>query len=209
MYQSEKRTDIINFIGPVNDRSVNNFFQITSLIIQGHNQFTFKESNPEKRLSSEVRIHISSSGGDAWQALAAFDQIQLLKQHVPSVITHNMGHVASSAVIIYLAADVRQASPHAAFLIHSHTYQSSRDEALSVGTLQGLAINLQAHTEIIVDTLATRTQAVSKNPETFTALAQNGTVVFNANKAKEAGIITANPANAYVPANAVLWDICF
>lgn len=207
MPSDEKRIDVINFIGPVNDQSVNQFSWIIGMIINGYDQFTFRTNDPTRHKSSEVRIHLSSSGGDVYQAQAAYEQINILKQHVPSVITYNLGHVASSAVIIYLAADIRLASPLSVFLIHAHTYTPSRDETLSVRNLRGAARNLEMHTEIITAAMQQRTRAASEAPEAFEALAHDGTVGFDASRAKIVGIVTGDPVEANIPAGAIIWDV--
>jgi ATP-dependent Clp protease, protease subunit len=62
-----------------------------------------------------IFIGISSGGGSVSSALAIYEYLKSLKLEV---ITHNLGSVDSSAVLVYLAGDKRYAVEGSSFLLH-------------------------------------------------------------------------------------------
>lgn len=62
---------------------------------------------------AQLRIYISSGGGDPQAAMGLYDWLQLREAD-----TVAMGDVASAAVPLFLAGKVRTALPNARFLIH-------------------------------------------------------------------------------------------
>jgi ATP-dependent protease ClpP protease subunit len=62
---------------------------------------------------SQLRVFISSGGGDPQAAMGLYDWLQLREAD-----TVAMGDVASAAVPLFLAGKVRTALPNARFLIH-------------------------------------------------------------------------------------------
>jgi ATP-dependent protease ClpP protease subunit len=73
----------------------------------------------KKRQLPEALIVINSPGGGAYYAFAIYDAIRDLSKAGTRVIARVEGYAASAAAMIVLqAADVRQARPHARFLLH-------------------------------------------------------------------------------------------
>lgn len=101
-----------------------------------------------------IWLHINSSGGDLFSALAAADHIANLGSAVYSVVE---GHCASAATLIALACEKRYIMPHAFILIHGYTndfwggYEKFKDEAIFHKMLNDLFINFYAeHTEMSI-----------------------------------------------------------
>jgi len=65
--------------------------------------------------SSGIHLHISSSGGNIATGFAAYYHLRSLG--IP-LVAHNIGDVASVAMLPFLAADTRLAGLHTCFLFH-------------------------------------------------------------------------------------------
>lgn len=63
-----------------------------------------------------INIYINSAGGGAISALAITD---LIRVHESPIYTYCFGHVASAALMIFVAGDQRFASPHSRFMWHA------------------------------------------------------------------------------------------
>lgn len=63
-----------------------------------------------------IRVHIDSYGGNVSEGWAIYNT---LREHPAKIETYADGFVASAALYPYLAGDVRQASPVAAFYLHN------------------------------------------------------------------------------------------
>jgi ATP-dependent protease ClpP protease subunit len=66
-------------------------------------------------LPKAIVLGLSSEGGSMESAFYAFEILRALPM---GIITHNLGLVASAANILFMAGNVRFASPHTAFLFH-------------------------------------------------------------------------------------------
>lgn len=91
---------IYNFIGSINDQSVNNFIHEIEMIKQPMDSLT---------------INISSLGGGVTPAIAMYNY---LKSKPFKVYTHNLSEVGSAAILIYLAGEKRTAEDVSKFMIH-------------------------------------------------------------------------------------------
>jgi ATP-dependent Clp protease protease subunit len=65
-----------------------------------------------------VTLFINSSGGDAFSGLALADQIERAKRKGFHITAHASGIIASAAVPVFAAGDVRLASPGTIFMVH-------------------------------------------------------------------------------------------
>ncbi|MGN0506667.1 MAG: ATP-dependent Clp protease proteolytic subunit [Lachnospiraceae bacterium] len=88
-----------DFIGPINDE---NILTLRNFIYQ-HDQIT------------SLTINISSLGGTVYSGITIYN---LLKQMTFPITTHNLGEVASSAILLYLAGTTRTAESISKFMIH-------------------------------------------------------------------------------------------
>lgn len=71
-------------------------------------------SNPNQA-TSEIRLYISSKGGDT---VAGFTAYNFLKSLPIKVTTHNLSNVESIANVIFMAGSERFANPLSRFLLH-------------------------------------------------------------------------------------------
>lgn len=98
----------IHFMGDVNNNSVEVL----------RNQLLFAISNS----ANEIILYISSTGGSLHAGFTAYEYIK--SSPIPITVI-NMGTVESIAVIMYLAAQQRLATPDSKFLLHSFTWTFS------------------------------------------------------------------------------------
>lgn len=63
-----------------------------------------------------IFIHLSTYGGDVYEGLCIYDQIRLLRSPVTIIAS---GKVMSAGSFIYLAGDLRLATPNVSFMFHS------------------------------------------------------------------------------------------
>ena len=66
-----------------------------------------------------IVIFMSNPGGAAFQGLGIHDELRILKKQGIKVEIEARGLIASSAIPIFLVADVRKASKHCVFMIHA------------------------------------------------------------------------------------------
>jgi ATP-dependent protease ClpP protease subunit len=79
------------------------------------NDLIFLENNTNIR---DVNLFINSSGGDAFSGLALADQIERAKRRGFHITAHASGIIASAAVPVFAACDVRLAAPGTIFMVH-------------------------------------------------------------------------------------------
>ena len=94
-------TDVVNFVSGINPKSIAALIEITG--------------KARNNMSNKIILNISSPGRDLPSAFAAYYHLRSLGI---SLVSHNMGNIESSAVLLYLAADTRLAAPHSRFLLH-------------------------------------------------------------------------------------------
>lgn len=105
----------INIIGDIDDAAYEKF-------VESLDGF-------EEILSGDaVTIELSSAGGDAMAALAFYDRI---RQISGDVTIHAFGIVASAAVVILAAGDIRIMSKNAWVMAHEDTVIHSEDARVS------------------------------------------------------------------------------
>lgn len=80
------------------------------------------ESQTEKIVS--LTININSSGGSVSSGIALYNY---LIQKDFQIITHNLGEVSSSAILLYLTGNTRTAADVSKFIIHPLTYNIQAD----------------------------------------------------------------------------------
>lgn len=201
------RIDVINFIAPVTSQTVNQFFQITDMIIQGLDPFIMRQPEPTKKQSTQVIIRISSTGGSIQDAFAATEQIHALKQIIPSVITHNVSHIASAANLIYLAADIRRTSPNSSFLFHALTNKIFHDTSCNYQEFNSHYYSLKKNTEEYIKYFVDRTNHANNKLDISSALNGAGDAIISSAHAQEFGITTEGVVHAFVPEWATFWSV--
>jgi ATP-dependent protease ClpP protease subunit len=180
------RIDVVNFVSGINPKSVADLIDATGKA---------RNSN-----TSKIILNISSTGGDLHSAFAAYYHLRSLG--IP-LVSHNMGNVESSAVLLYLAADTRIAAPHSRFLIHSFHWTFG-GEPVRHPTLRENVANLDYDAQRYGDIFNERTQGAESPVEILKAI--NDNVFLSAATAIHAGICSTI-AEPTVPAGTNFWWI--
>lgn len=94
----------VHFMTDVNVQSVTNLMDVC-----------LKAISIPKQQVTELRIYISSKGGDT---VAGFTAYNFLKSLGVKVTTHNLSNVESIANVIFMAGSERFANPLSRFLLH-------------------------------------------------------------------------------------------
>ncbi|MBY0538039.1 ATP-dependent Clp protease proteolytic subunit [Patescibacteria group bacterium] len=133
---------------------------------------------------SQLRVFISSAGGDPQAAMGLYDWLQLLEAD-----TVAMGDVASAAVPLFLAGKVRTALPNARFLIHpGYTFVQEKMTDRDFAELKERdAWDDEMYNRIIAERTGLERSKVDKMVDPFT--------VFGVDEAKEWGFITQASLN--------------
>jgi ATP-dependent protease ClpP protease subunit len=182
------RVDVINFISDVSQKSIAALVEITG-----------KARNNN---SSKIILNISSTGGNLQSAFAAYYHLRSLG--IP-LVSHNTGTVESSAVLLYLAADVRLAAPHARFLFHTFQWTFG-SETVRHPTLRENIASLDFDAQRYRNIFNERTEGAERPGEVFKALDMDGFFIA-APAAAITGGLCSGIAEPAVPAGAVFWWI--
>lgn len=125
---------VINFMAPVNEVSVN--------------LLCMHAANAVGSLQKSVTIVMSSDGGNSEPAFTAYNYLRLLPLEITTI---NIGSIKSSAMIIFLAGDIRLSVPGADFLIHPASWRfedKTIAHAQILENVDGLAFQTQRFMEI-------------------------------------------------------------
>lgn len=180
-----KRIDAITYFGDVNELMV-------GLLIN----FTLQAKVAG---SSEIHLHISSGGGSLHAGFAAYHHLRSL--NIP-IITHNIGNVESSAILLFLAADVRRASPHSTFLLHDFHWGYPAGQ-VRAGVLREHLQTLDFDSNRYAEIFDERTQKGFDIRSCLSVRAER----VNASSAANIGITTEPATDPTFPTDAVLWWI--
>jgi ATP-dependent Clp protease, protease subunit len=147
-----------------------------------------------------VAIFMSSGGGLVEEGISLFAFIRSL----PIDITiHNIDHVDSIALAIYLAGTRRLANPDATFLLHDFYFP----QPISISTrhqASDLSVSLTASRQKMMAILRSRTKMSDEQFKSLRFLEE--TVIQTASTAKEIGI-THEIEQAVAPMEAELFNI--
>ena len=158
-----------SFIGPINDENILALLQ-------------FVDSHPE---ATNLLIKISSLGGSVSSGITIYNYLKSLP--IP-VHTHNLGDVASSAILVYLAGNTRTAEDVSKFLIHPLTIGVSGD--LPYYSVQELLHKIDGDIQNFHTVICTETNSLNGLYDIDKYL-RNNSLVLNKHSAYEAGIVTA------------------
>jgi ATP-dependent protease ClpP protease subunit len=146
---------------------------------------------------TKVTIHLSSEGGGLSPAFSAYHFLRSVS--IPLVM-YNAGNVESSAVLLYLAADVRAAAPHSRFLIHP--FHWTFGGRVFLPNIKEAVASLEFDSRRYADIFNERTQGADKPLDVLKCL--NGEpLVIGTEVAGLCGITTEAPAENTIPAGAV------
>ena len=132
----------------------------------------------------EINLFINSPGGDAFSGLALADQIERAKRRGFHITAHASGIIASAAVPVFAACDVRLAAPGTIFMIHEASLWKwpGRETASDIRSQNEL---MQLLRERYIGKLA----AYSKLDRAKWEELENKTTWFSAEKAKDWGLV--------------------
>jgi ATP-dependent Clp protease, protease subunit len=91
-----------------------------------------------------VVLCIASPGGWTAKATAAYN---LLRALPISLVTYNIGEVASAANMLFLAGDERYACPHATFMLHPGSFTADAGKEFDAKIMRERIVSLDAHDE--------------------------------------------------------------
>jgi ATP-dependent Clp protease protease subunit len=166
--KSLKTQAIINFVGKVTLKKTND---LTSYI--------------HKQMLSGVKdfvININSAGGDSDAGVSAYEY---LKQLPISITTYNVGHVQSSAALIYCSGSKRYSLPHSFFMLHGSS--TTYPESMSFIEIEALSKLSKIHRQSFIDIISTCTNISLSQLEKYFSSAD--LQYFTAIEAKEIGLV--------------------
>ena len=117
-----------------------------------------RETN--KKNISEIYISMSSEGGMTRYAFTIYSFLKSLKDSGIKIITHNIGMVASAALIIFLVGNERYSNENSTFTIHGTRIQTS--EALNAIKLKDM-VDIVDLEDITIQELFEQTTKLDKN----------------------------------------------
>jgi ATP-dependent protease ClpP protease subunit len=181
------KTDVITFVSDINQNSLARLVGITE--------------QAKKEGSGRIIINISSMGGGLQPAFAAYHYLRSLGTLIE---THNIGTVESAAVLLFLAADIRRASPHSRFLLHPFNWTFNGEIAAPVlrNALNSLDFDARRYGDIFNE----RTQGAQTPVDVFQCLNKTETII-GAVAAASAGICSAVADVNAAPVGARIWSV--
>jgi len=163
--------------------------EITVDKVSRFKQLCLNAINEEK--PDTLSIFLTSQGGSVKACIAIYEFLSLLQEQI---IMYNVGYVDSSALIIYLAGDIRYALPHSSFLIHElskHYIAGDIRFSHFVNDYRSLKSDISVFENILRKHIKNNANAL----EVLNYLSC-GEVSFGSSEAFEYGITTAMLANA-------------
>lgn len=130
-----------------------------------------------------IELYLSSFGGDAYEGLAIYDAIIACDCDVHIIAS---GKIMSAAFLVFLAGDVRIASEHTTFMMHSASYGAEgtvKNHEVQVN--EGKRLN-----NLFLDIAAKRTKRPKK---WWYRKILNTDYYLNVDEAKELGVLTTKP----------------
>ena len=132
--------------------------------------------------ATEIVVLISSSGGDIFHGLSAYN---FLKGIPAQVVTHNFGSVDSISVVLFCAGERRFSVPHARFLLHVVHTTFPQAARLEEQQLEERLKSLKIDTENIAGVIA----ATSGRPEEKVTQDMLNRITLNPEQAVEYGLV--------------------
>jgi ATP-dependent protease ClpP protease subunit len=116
-----------------------------------------------ERDAQEVHLLITSAGGGVHAGISLHNALRGMPF---KLITHNMGHIASAGVVVYLAGEERLACSHSTFLLHGVTRSVAEGDFQATWFRESLdeILAIEAKTNAI---LAERTRLTKKQLDRF------------------------------------------
>jgi len=156
-------------------------------------------SNPNQPVT-ELRIYISSKGGDT---VAGFTAYNFLKSLGVKVTTHNLSNVESIANVIFMAGSERIANPLSRFLLHPLHWGFSAPQADHL-RLREFADCLDDDLKRFVQIMNIETANAKTTTDTDWESLISSATILDPERAAELGIVTQISA-ATIPTDSIRW----
>jgi ATP-dependent protease ClpP protease subunit len=182
-----QRIDVVNFVSGITPKSIASLIEVTGLARNDG--------------SSKIILNISSTGGDLAPVFGAYYHLRSLG--IP-LVSHNMGNIESSAMLLYLAADTRFAAPHSRFMIHNFNWSFAPGPVVHSDVREKVD-SLDSDAKRYGDIFNERTKGAKCPVDVFKAL-NGGVWLAGAPAAITAGLC-AEIAEPTVPAGVNFWWI--
>jgi len=155
-------------------------------------------NNALSQQSTEIVIRLASGGGSLSPTFAAYHFLRSLE--TPLKI-YNMGNVESSAMLLYLAGEIRVAAPTSRFLIHPFDWTFAPGPVFLPALREAVA-SLDFDSTRYSEIFNERTKNANKPIDVLKCLNGEPSVI-GAEDARLAGITTEDPAVYAIPTGAL------
>lgn len=144
------------------------------------------EAHSELDEDGEIKLFMSSPGGDVGAAFALYYHLRSLGR---KITTYNIGDVSSAAVIAYLAGDERLAATYSHFLLHSASGTVDIQGNVNSAALREAADIFDSNINRYIGIFNDRTKG-AENPLNITECLNGKHAVLSVDAAWCAGIVT-------------------
>ena len=175
VYNEKPSVHVIDFFCGVNSQSVEKLIRHIN-----------KALNEE---ASEIIIRISSSGGSL---TSAFDTYSFLRSVPVPLTMYNYGNVDSSAIILFLAADSRIATPYSGFMLHQNLSVFKVDAACGLFALREITTSMEFDIGRYTEIFNERTKNAEKMIDVVKCL-KGEPLIIGTVDARICGITTGDP----------------
>lgn len=158
----------INFFAPINQDTFNGLM------------------NNIANSNDDIFIKFSSNGGDVNVSFRMYHYLRTLNRQVT---IQNIGDVMSSAIIVFLAADIRFATSNSIFLIHALTCPLTESATLHtlIDRQRSLQFDINRYNSVFIERTAKNICSPINILETLNGGSE---IILNAQDALSAGIIS-------------------
>jgi len=155
---------------------------ITGLITEETIRHLIDDLNQIKNKKTNMRIFISSNGGDPYYTMGAYDLIRSLPNYVTTIGT---GSVCSAAVLILQAGDKRLITPNTTIMIHDVRMEITSE--VKYNEMKYEVIEMKRMRKLFIDLLAQKLKIEKR--KIVAMIMQSKDTYFNVKDAIEAGIV--------------------
>lgn len=135
-----------------------------------------------------ITVFINSQGGCVDSGYAVHD---LLRLSGCNITTYAVSEVFSSAIIIYLAGDIRYATEHSSFMVHEpfHEYEANSSSSMTAHSYRKNLKELQDSTNEYFKLISKYTTLTPQKIKNYISKADSGDWFFKASAAKNFGLV--------------------
>ena len=182
-----KRVEVITFTIDISEESVSRLISYASEALN-HG-------------SDSLILMISSAGGDLPSAFTAFNFLTAIPL---KLTTFNIGNIESASNLIFLAGDLRAASPTSQFMLHGITSPANAFTRAEINAQsERLDLDIKRYAEVFRE----RTSGCTAPLEIEMSLG-GFTKYLSAEEARRAGLTNAEAREVSIPPGAVWRNVC-